>query len=47
MTRDQDIELALDQWFTEGPTQMPNRFLVDTLDRIDRLPAEALGWASG
>ena len=41
MTRDQDIERVLDQWFTEGPTQMPSRFLDDTLDRIDRAPRRA------
>jgi hypothetical protein len=38
MTRDQDIERVLEQWFAEGPTQMPSRFLDDTLDRIDRAP---------
>jgi hypothetical protein len=42
MTRDQDIERVLDWWFTEGPTQMPNRFLDDTLDRIDRAPQRRL-----
>ncbi len=38
MTVDQDIEGALERWFTEGPTRMPSRFLDDTLDRIDRMP---------
>ena len=38
MTRDQDIERVLERWFAEGPTQMPSRFLDDTLDRIDRAP---------
>lgn len=38
MMRDQDIERVLDRWFTEGPTQMPDRFLSDTLDRIDQAP---------
>ena len=42
MTRDQDIERVLDQWFTAGPTQMPSRFLDDTLDRIDRAPQHRL-----
>lgn len=42
MTRDQDIERVLDQWLTEGPTQMPSRFLDDTLDRIDRAPQHRL-----
>jgi hypothetical protein len=42
MTRDQDIDRVLDQWFTEGPTQMPSRFLDDTLDRIDRAPQQRL-----
>ena len=30
MTPDNDIERVLDQWFAEGPTQMPGRFLDDT-----------------
>lgn len=39
MTRDHDdIERVLEHWFSEGPTQMPSRFLDDTLDRIDRAP---------
>jgi hypothetical protein len=38
MTREQDIERVLDGWLAEGPTQMPSRFLDDTLDRIDRAP---------
>ncbi len=42
MTHDHDIERVLDQWFSEGPTQMPERFLVDTLDRIDRAPKHRL-----
>jgi hypothetical protein len=42
MTRDQDIDRVLDQWFIEGPTQMPSRFLSDTLDRIDRAPQHRL-----
>ena len=42
MTHDQDIERVLDRWFSEGPTQMPERFLVDTLDRIDRAPQPRL-----
>ena len=42
MTPDHDIERVLDRWFTEGPTQMPDRFLDDTLDRIDRAPRPRL-----
>lgn len=42
MTRDQDIDRVLDRWFAEGPTQMPSRFLDDTLDRIDRAPQHRL-----
>jgi len=43
MTRDNDIERVLEHWFSEGPTQMPSRFLDDTLDRIDRAPQRRLG----
>ncbi len=46
MTRDQDIERVLDQWFAEGPTQMPSRFLDNTLDRIDRAPQHRLALRS-
>jgi hypothetical protein len=35
MTTDHDIERVLDRWFTDGPTRMPDRFLDDTLGRID------------
>ena len=37
MTRDQDIERALERWLSEGPTQMPDR-LFEFVDHIDRLP---------
>jgi hypothetical protein len=37
MTRDQDIERVLERWFTEGPTQMPDR-IFEYVDHIDRLP---------
>ena len=39
MTPDHDIDRVLDRWLTEGPTQMPGRFLDETLDRIDRMPS--------
>ena len=42
MTPDNDIERVLDQWFAEGPMQMPGRFLDDTLGRIDREPKRRL-----
>lgn len=42
MTPDHDIERVLDHWFSEGPTQMPSRFLDDTLERIDRAPQHRL-----
>ena len=42
MTREQDIERVLDRWLTEGPTQMPSRFLNDTLERIDLVPPRRL-----
>ena len=38
MTRDEDIGRVLDEWFVEGPTQMPGRFFNATFDRIDRVP---------
>lgn len=44
MTRDNDFERVLDQWLAEGPTQMPGRFLDDTLDLIDHAPKRPLAW---
>lgn len=38
MTQERDIELVLEDWFTDGPTSMPSRFLDDTLERIERAP---------
>jgi hypothetical protein len=38
MTRNDDIERVLQQWFTEGPRHMSDRLFDGTLDRIDRLP---------
>jgi hypothetical protein len=38
MTRHDDIERILEHWLTDGPTRMPDRFLDDALDRIDRGP---------
>ena len=38
MTPDHDLERVLDRWFAEGPTQMPDRFLAETLGRIDHAP---------
>jgi hypothetical protein len=51
MTHQHDIELVLDEWFSDGPTQMPSRFLTDTLDRIDHSPPRRFatpgaGWRS-
>jgi len=41
MTPDPDIERVLERWFTEGPTQMPDR-LFEFVDHIDRLPQRRL-----
>ena len=41
MTRDHDIERVLERWFTEGPTQMPDR-LFEFVDHIDRVPQRRL-----
>ncbi|MGZ5214628.1 MAG: hypothetical protein ACXWEN_12880, partial [Actinomycetota bacterium] len=38
MTRNDDIERVLEQWFTEGPRHMSDRLFDGTLERIDRLP---------
>jgi hypothetical protein len=36
MTQQRDIERLLDQWFSDGPTQAPDRVLVAVTDRIER-----------
>ena len=38
MKRNDDIELVLEQWFTEGPRHMSDRLFEGTLDQIERLP---------
>jgi hypothetical protein len=38
MTRNDDIERVLEQWFTEGPQHMSDSLFDGTLERIDRLP---------
>lgn len=38
MNRNDDIELVLEQWFTEGPRHMSDRLFDGTLDQIERLP---------
>lgn len=36
MTHDRDIERLLDAWFSDGPTQTPDRVIDAVADRIDR-----------
>ena len=38
MTRNDDIERVLQQWFTEGPRHMSDRVFDGTFERIERLP---------
>jgi hypothetical protein len=42
MTRERDIEHVVEQWFAEGPTQMPDRLFNAVIDRIDRVPQRRL-----
>jgi len=42
MTREHDIERVLDVWFTDGPTQMPDRFYSDVVRAVDRQPQRRL-----
>jgi hypothetical protein len=49
MTQQRDIERLLDQWFSDGPDQAPDRVLDIVTDRIERrsqLPAWRLQWRS-
>ena len=38
MTMDRDIELVLDHWFVDGPTEVADRVVADALLTIDRTP---------
>lgn len=38
MTQDHDIERALDRWFSDGPTRMPDRLFDTMVERIERMP---------
>jgi hypothetical protein len=40
MTSERDIERVLDHWFTERPTQVPDRVLDEVADRIGREPQQ-------
>jgi hypothetical protein len=42
MTREREIERVLEQWFTDGPTQMPDHLFNEVFDRIDRTPQPRL-----
>ena len=42
MTRNDDIERVLQQWFTEGPRHMSDRLFDGTFERIERLPKRRL-----
>jgi hypothetical protein len=38
MTRDLNVDQVLDSWFTEGPTQVPDRTVAAIVDRLDAVP---------
>jgi len=42
MTRDGEIERVLDVWFTDGPTQMPDRLFSEVFRAVDRQPQRRL-----
>ncbi|HKB28313.1 MAG TPA: hypothetical protein VKC59_04755 [Candidatus Limnocylindrales bacterium] len=42
MTRNREIERVLEEWFSEGPTQMPDHLFTAVVDRIDRVPQRRL-----
>ena len=47
MTQQRDIERLLDQWFSDGPGQAPDRVVDIVTDRIERQsqrPAWRLQW---
>lgn len=44
MTRDRDIERVLDQFYADGPSEMPDRVFVGVFDRIERVPQRRLAF---
>ena len=38
MTRDVNVDQVLDDWFTEGPTHLPDRTVASIVDRLDSVP---------
>ena len=38
MTRDVNVDQVLDDWFTEGPTHLPDRTVAAIVDRLDGVP---------
>ena len=47
MTSQFDADRVLEDWLAQGPSQLPERAIHETIGRLDSCPtAEAL-WASG
>jgi hypothetical protein len=44
MTRPDDIERVLDQFYAEGPSEMPDRLFLGVIDRIERVPQRRLAF---
>jgi hypothetical protein len=42
MTRPDDIERVLDRFYAEGPSEMPDRLLLNVVDRIEHVPQRRL-----
>jgi len=42
MTRDRDIERVLDRFYSDGPSEMPDRLCLGVIDRIEHVPQRRL-----
>ena len=47
MTRDVNVDQVLDDWFTEGPTHLPDRTVASIVDRLDSMPRHGRNGSMG
>lgn len=47
MTRQHDVDRVLEDWLAEGPSQLPDRAIQETIDRLDDIRQRKPTWLPG
>lgn len=47
MNREPNVDQVLDRWFTDGPTELPDRTVAEIVDRLDHVPQRRSMWRVG